>query len=250
MLESREMRSSFWNQPAIRSETMGSPSLSASHQAILKQARLLGRRGPAQPSVPQKAWSTNLHMDPFHSSKNLDCSCSKALTKWIQMDLIEHPGFASESQLRYNHWLECIRKLQGPPPASSRYRCSNSMLVSCAMSAQQSLRTSLNSSDSCAAETECREDSDSMHHYTTVSVHKPEEFFNGPCTALSVAAKGSNSAANSKFPIRDPAICPETGAHLLLLQLSQLVLSLHDKQKAPSAGLSAHPQRAGLPQSP
>lgn len=115
MLESREMRSSFWNQPAIRSETMGSPSLSASHQAILKQARLLGRRGPAQPSVPQKAWSTNLHMDPFHSSKNLDCSCSKALTKWIQMDLIEHPGFASESQLRYNHWLECIRKLQGPP---------------------------------------------------------------------------------------------------------------------------------------
>lgn len=65
------MRSSFWNQPAIRSETMGSPSLSASHQAILKQARLLGRRGPAQPSVPQKAWSTNLDMHPFHSSKNL-----------------------------------------------------------------------------------------------------------------------------------------------------------------------------------
>ena len=60
----------------------------------------------------------------------------------------------------------------------------------------------------------------------------------------SMHCKGSNSAAKSKFPICDPAICPETEAHLLLLQRSQLVLSLHDKQKAPSAGLSAHPLRA------
>ena len=92
----------------------------------------------------------------FHSiSKHLPNE-----SKWNILDLPVKVSCAT------NQWLQCIMYLQGHPLASLRYRCSNSMLVSCAMSAQQSLRTSLNSSDSCAAEIECREDSHSMHHYS------------------------------------------------------------------------------------